>query len=300
MAKIAVLNDEYYINFDDHFLYHKGLKYKELSPRSMAVLAYLCDYPFCYKSIDNIKENLYDGWASDSTVRTAIKTLRDLDPIFREFVLTKPGAGYKYVGEKINDNETIMAPSEENIIVKNKSICDTNNVDVFASMLWKSRPFYQDDGLISTLFYRMNYSDSVGYDDTINSMIVELLRQSYSNGKAISLNKIPKNTTNQLIVVKESFFLEDVFCNGKHLQDLNTPYDLLEFDEERITMVFSGLNKSVETSMWLSGAKACMPMRHLVKILFESDRIFSFQVWGYFDRIRATKYNIKPLSVVYI
>ena len=259
------------------------------------MLEYLANYPNCYKTVDDINNYLDEGCLSRTTIRGYIHRLRkSYNPVIEE-VVTSNASGYKYIGQKIEDVDArthAIAVGE----VK-KQLAD---VDEYASLLWKNRPFYQDEELISLVYFRNNFGDSVGYDENITYMIAELLKQSYREGKTISLNKFPRDTSNKLIVIKEMFLLEDVFCEGKHLSDFSEPYDLLGLDEEKITLVFAGLDKTVKTSMWLSGMKACMPMRHLVKIIFESNRIFHFQVWGYFDKIDVGQYYIKPLSVVYV
>lgn len=300
MARIARLNDEYWVNFDNQWLYKNNDKLKELKKRAADVLEYLAEYPNCYKTWDSIAKAIDPDPAKTcnyaySTIRGYINDLVHVHPVMEKFVQNKKGSGYIYLGYKADNIDLDPDTSIPKRITKN--IVDVGEV---ASLLWKNRPFYQDDELISTLYYRNNISDSAGYDETVNYMIVDLLKQSYFKGKPLSLNKLPRDTSNKLIVIKESFLLEDVFCEGKHLSDYNSPYDLLELDEEKITMAFSGLNKTVKTSMWLSGMKACMPMRHLVKIVFESNRVFYFQVWGYFDQIDENNYYIKPLSVVYV
>ena len=49
MSRIAILNDDYLVNFDDHCLYSNGHKIVELNKRPLDVLEYLCSYPNCYK-----------------------------------------------------------------------------------------------------------------------------------------------------------------------------------------------------------------------------------------------------------
>lgn len=54
MARIARLNDGYWINFDDHWLYQNDEKQIELNKRALDVLEYLAKYPNCYKTWKNI------------------------------------------------------------------------------------------------------------------------------------------------------------------------------------------------------------------------------------------------------
>ena len=72
--------------------------------------------------------------------------------------------------------------------------------------------------------------------------------------------------------------MTDIFYEGWHLKDYKTVYDLIDVDEERVTLVFEGQNKMINSTMMLSGAKAFLPMRHMAKIAFETDCIFDFQV----------------------
>lgn len=300
MSKTSKINDEYYVNFDDHYLYHNDEKIVELNRKPLQILEYFCSYPFCYKTVTDIIDNCYEGFASESTVRGVIKNLRDTHIILDQYLETGPrGSGYKYTGGKIENNVKIK-PISSNNGISTRSMNKLDSVENLASMLWQNRPFYQDDDMIKELYFRIFFGNVVQNDSTINSMIVDLLQKSFSNGRIIPLQKLPQKVTNELIVVKESFLLEDIIYEGKHLDDYKTPFDLLDVNEEKMTMIFSGLNNEIHLSMWLSGSKACMPIRHLIKIIFESDRVFNFQVWGYFDKIKFNYYNIKPLSVVYI
>ncbi len=297
MARIARLNDKYWVNFDNHCLYFNGEILVELNRRHLEVLEYLSNYPNCYKTVDDINNYLNEGWLSSSTIRGYIHHLRkDYNPVIEKVISSnKTGAGYIYIGNKIEEIDDNTA-----VDMNRKPSKKKRKVEDFASVLWNMRPFYQDNNMISVLYYRRNFGDSAGYDENIYSMIDTLMNQSYFGGRAVSLNKLPHDTSNKLIVFKDYFLMEDIIYEEKRLCDFNNRYDLLGLDEEKITMAFRGLNESVETSMLLSGMKACMPMRHLVNIIFESDRIFHFQVWGFLDRLSANKYSIKPLSVEYI
>ena len=101
MTRIARLSKEYYVNFDDHCLYsEENKKVAEISKKSLEVLKYFCEYPNCYKQIDDINQYLEEGCLSSEAIRSRIYKLRESHPIIRE-VLTHNSSGYKYIGRKI-------------------------------------------------------------------------------------------------------------------------------------------------------------------------------------------------------
>ncbi len=51
----------------------------------------------------------------------------------------------------------------------------------------------------------------------------------------------------------------------------------------------------------VGGAKTFLPMRHLIPIVFNTDRRFNFRVLGFVDKLNAPKtYVIKPICITYI
>ena len=110
MSRIAILNDDYLVNFDDHYLYSNGHKIVELNKRPLDVLEYLCNYPNCYKKVTDINNYLEEGCLSESAIRGYVYSLRNYHPVLKE-VVTSNKSGYKYTGYKII-NADIMADRE--------------------------------------------------------------------------------------------------------------------------------------------------------------------------------------------
>lgn len=176
------------------------------------------------------------------------------------------------------------------------------NVKLVASQLWNTRPFYLDSELISSLS-PINTVDSQFLDDAEIStrQILQLESQALYNGKAISLNAIKNDFTPQkMIVIKGIFILKDLYANRKHLSDFDDPFELINIDEDSITFIFEGEEQDTTCSMYLNGKKTFLPIRHLIPIIFQSDRVFHFQILGYIDKLTNCSYHIKPLSIIYI
>mgnify|MGYP005838019879 CR=1 FL=1 len=104
MARIARLNDDFFVNFDDHCLYSNGCKIVELNKRPLDVLEYLCSYPNCYKKVDDINNYLEEGCLSASAIRGYVYSLRSYHPVLKEIV-TSNKSGYKYTGNKIESTD---------------------------------------------------------------------------------------------------------------------------------------------------------------------------------------------------
>lgn len=81
-----------------------------------------------------------------------------------------PLIGVKDLQKKIEEVES--KTSEEHIKSKGK-------VEDYESTLWKTRPFYQDDELISMLYDRCNSIHRDGHSDTISAKIISLLEGLY-------------------------------------------------------------------------------------------------------------------------
>ena len=102
MARIARLNDEFWVNFDDHCLYSNGRKIVELNKRPLDVLEYFCNYPNCYKKVTDINNYLEEGCLSESSIRGYVCSLRKYHPVFKE-VIKSNKSGYKYMGDKVEN-----------------------------------------------------------------------------------------------------------------------------------------------------------------------------------------------------
>lgn len=105
MARTAKLAKGYYVNFDDHCLYSKEDKrVAKIGRKPLEVLEYFCEYPNCYKQIEDINQYLEEGCLSSEAIRSRIFKLRKSHDVLRE-VVTHDSSGYKYIGEKIEEIE---------------------------------------------------------------------------------------------------------------------------------------------------------------------------------------------------
>jgi hypothetical protein len=140
MTRIAKLSKGYYVNFDDHCLYSKeNKKVAEISRKSLEVLEYFCEYPNCYKQINDINQYLEEGCLSSEAIRSRIFKLRKSHPIIKE-VVTHNSSGYKYVGKKIEEVRSLESYSTDS------NMKDT--VDVFIKAVDK----YEGDFLKSIMY----------------------------------------------------------------------------------------------------------------------------------------------------
>ena len=140
MTRIAKLSKGYYVNFDDHCLYSKeNKKVAEISRKSLEVLEYFCEYPNCYKQINDINQYLEEGCLSSEAIRSRIFKLRKSHPIIKE-VVTHNSSGYKYVGKKIEEVRCLESYSTDS------NMQDT--VDVFIKAVDK----YEGDFLKSIMY----------------------------------------------------------------------------------------------------------------------------------------------------
>ena len=100
MTKIARLAEGYYVNFDDHCLYsQENKRVAKISRKPLEVLEYLCEYPNCYKQIEDINLSLEEGCLSSEAIRSRIFKLRESHDVLRK-VVTHDSSGYKYIGKK--------------------------------------------------------------------------------------------------------------------------------------------------------------------------------------------------------
>ena len=216
MMRIAKLLKGYYVNFDDHCLYSKeNKKVAEISRKSIEVLEYFCEYPNCYKQIDDINQNLEEGCLSAEAIRSRIFKLRESHPIIRE-VVTHNSSGYKYIGKKIeaiSDHEKTCNNSQVKDIVDifikkiDKYEKDFLKSIMYCSCKWGTCTF--DDiqqntntceGALGLLFS----SQKEKYEDVIDDAI-DYLAQECSDHGLIS------KSLNEETVVPTSMFL--LLCN---------------------------------------------------------------------------------------
>lgn len=106
MTRIAKLAKGYYVNFDDHCLYSKENKMvTQIGKKPLEVLEYFCEYPNCYKQIEDINQYLEEGCLSSEAIRSRIYKLRESHYVLRE-VVTHDSSGYKYIGKKLEEVRT--------------------------------------------------------------------------------------------------------------------------------------------------------------------------------------------------
>lgn len=140
MTRIAKLSKGYYVNFDDYCLYSKeNKKVAEISRKSLEVLEYFCEYPNCYKQINDINQHLEEGCLSPEAIRSRIYKLRESHPIIRE-VVTHNSSGYKYIGKKIEEVRTPDSHSS-----------DSNTEDAINAFI-KAVDKYEGDFLKSIMY----------------------------------------------------------------------------------------------------------------------------------------------------
>lgn len=112
MTRTAKLAKGYYVNFDDHCLYSKENKrVAKIGRKPLEVLEYFCEYPNCYKQIEDINQYLEEGCLSSEAIRSRIFKLRKSHDVLRE-VVTHDSSGYKYIGKKIEEIENHEAHSD--------------------------------------------------------------------------------------------------------------------------------------------------------------------------------------------
>lgn len=169
---------------------------------------------------------------------------------------------------------------------------------------WETRPVYYDSASINDVFTRFHFpknNDDITYnvDYYKLSQLTECIE---SNGYIVDLYSDATCIfpIEELCILSGAFKLIDIFAQGKHLEDFRTNmFDLLSIPEENISFYFSTFNTPITLSMIIGGDKMILPMRHLLQIIFESDRIFSFNIMGYLSRLTDISYSIKPINISY-
>lgn len=174
-------------------------------------------------------------------------------------------------------------------------------VEDVASQLWRTRPFYLDSEMITKMFYQQGGQEPDYNTDLDTYMIIQLSKTAYNDGEDIALDVLESVGNTKLVSIKGIFELVDLYASGKHISDFISPMELLDVDEEKITFVFNNCDEKVKIHMMLGGAKTFLPMRHLIPIVFNTDRRFNFRVLGFVDKLNAPKtYVIKPICITYI
>lgn len=169
---------------------------------------------------------------------------------------------------------------------------------------WETRPVYYDPVAINDAFTRFNLSGDTDYvpSDIDYYRLSQLTKYIESREYIIDLYS---DTTcifpvEELCIMSGDFRLIDIFAQGKHLEDFRSNmFDLLSIPEENISFYFSTFNIPITLSMIIGGDKMILPMRHLLQIIFESDRIFSFNIMGYLSRLTDISYSLKPINISY-
>lgn len=194
MARIARLNDEYWVNFDDHWLYKNEDKQIELNKRALDVLEYLANYPNCYKTWESIAIAIDPDPAqtanyAPATIRGYINKLY-VHPVMEGIVQNKKGSGYKYTGNKLEitdiptggeSNETSEYALISFLQTEEKIETDLLKAIMYCSCKWGVCTFDEVpqntntcEGILALLAsrHRNKYSDTI--DDAINYLNNEL------------------------------------------------------------------------------------------------------------------------------
>lgn len=297
------ISDRCIFNYNAGVVFLDGDQVKS-PPKSICLLRYLIENNG--RVLEN-KQILNSVWGYDyggeGSLRSAISILYDI-------IGEKPGKNSvlqncRGIGYRLDLPEQDEDDNEETDAVPGCNNTDQNNDNIkpvgeHASSLWRMRPFYMDEGMIKDLFNQNGWTLPEGdYDENIYRL-GQLEKNSYKNGKEIDLkglNSVPKN---KLASFGGKFLLKDIYANKKHMKDFKDPLELLDVDEERITFFFTLKEGSIEVNMMLGAEKAFFPIRHLIPIIFESDKVFNFKILGFVDEIKKNNYSIKPVSIAYV
>lgn len=169
---------------------------------------------------------------------------------------------------------------------------------------WETRPVYYDCVAINDAFTRLNLSNNTDYTPSDIDYYRLSKLTKYIEDKEYIIDLYSDTTcifpVEELCIMSGDFRLIDIFAQGKHLEDFRTNmFDLLSIPEENISFYFSTFNIPITLSMIIGGDKMVLPMRHLLQIIFESDRIFSFNIMGYLSRLTDISYSLKPINISY-
>lgn len=174
-------------------------------------------------------------------------------------------------------------------------------VDDVASRLWSNRPFYLDSEMIPKLFYQNGGQEPDYNTDLDTYMVIQLAKTAYNEGDNVDIKLLEKVPKDRLVSIKDTFLLSDLYAAGKQMKDFKNPMELLNLDEEKITFIFENINDNIRIQMMLSGAKTFFPLRHLIPVIFNTDRKFKFRVLGFVDRLnKPLEYSIKPICITYL
>ena len=224
MTRIAKLLDGYYVNFDDHNLYSKdNIKIAKIGKKPLEVMEYLCEYPNCYKQVDDINQYLEQGCLSSEAIRSRIYKLRKCHPILRR-VVTHDESGYKYIGKKIEEIESLEY-SECELNTKNFFIRAINKYEeeflksiMYCSCKWGAFTFDEIpqntntcEGTLALVFS----SQKEKYGDVIDDAMEYLVQECSEYGL------ISKSLDNETVVPTSMLLLLGKVLNS--YKDLLTP-----------------------------------------------------------------------------
>lgn len=305
MTRIAIIKEPFYVDFDQYALYEGNNRIKTITRKSLEVLEYFCTYPHHYKQTEDINLYLEEGCLSHEAIRGRIHRLKEIHPVFRECILHEAGKGYVYIGGNIQiDSEELPKATDSSpglTPTKNLDVDSCIAVEELASELWKQRPFYLDEEFIEKIYKLHGYDSYFSLDSNpATYQILTLMKDSFQEGETITMEQLPDVPANMLVTVKGKFRLTDLYASGKHLDAFTDPLSLTDIDEEKVTFLFESTDPQNKITMYLSGKKTFFPMRHLIPIIFHSDRMFQFQILGFLDRMTTNSYHMKPLSIVYM
>lgn len=223
MARIARLNDGYWINFDDHWLYQNDEKQIELNKRALDVLEYLAKYPNCYKTWKNIAIAIDPDPAQTAdyapdTIRGYIKKLH-IHPVMEKLVQNKRGSGYIYTGNKIEITDIPTGgksdeAAEYSLIsfLQSEEQFETDllNAIMYCSCKWGACTFDEIpqntntcEGILALLSsrHRNKYSDTI--EDAVDYLNNELIEKGL---KSKSLDEETVVPTSMYVLLNRKLF----------------------------------------------------------------------------------------------
>lgn len=165
---------------------------------------------------------------------------------------------------------------------------------VRGSFEWIVMPFYMDKQAFDAIFP----------DETRKYIVVRDVKKYITeNLNIISLDEWKGEfENNEIVALKGSFKLEDLYYQGKRLVDFQkNMFDFLDINPNDITYMFNSVNSFRKISMNLGGDKVWIAQRHLMQTIFMSDRIFSFELLGRIQhKIGMDQYSLKPYAILYV
>lgn len=172
---------------------------------------------------------------------------------------------------------------------------------------WMHAPMYSDDDLLISTYLAVCgvLSEDAIYNNRINyRLLCQNLKTVLTNRSCV----INLDSTSglimhdgDLVLIKGSFLLEDLYTKGRHLSDFQDDvFKLIEVDQSTLTFMFSNITSTGESCRFFaSGDKFNIRLVHLLQVIYESDRIFPLSVIGYLHAVKEKCYSVKPIIIGY-